>query len=165
MIVVGPRSASASVRARFRQTVVYFVLAEPADVAWYTLATEAVHLVLAGAAVQTRIALTVIHVDLAALASEASEARASITVDLVRAGAVVRAGIRRALVDLRFAVGASVAGWAMAHVAAQRVVLAGGTVSAGRIPTGSRRDLAMSATPTGWTGAAIATAMLSRGRR
>lgn len=165
MIVVGPRSASASIRAWFRQAVVYLVLAEPADVARYTLAAEAVHLVLAGAAVQARIALTVIHVDLAALAGEAGEARASVTVDMIRAGAVVRAGIRRALVDLRFAVGAGIAGRTTAQVTAQRVVLAGGTVSAGRVPTGSRCHLAVSTAPTGWTGTAVATTMLlSRGR-
>lgn len=165
MIVVGPRSASTSIRAWFRQAVVHLILAEPADVARYTLAAEAVHLVLAGAAVQARIALTVIHVDLATLAGEAGEARASVTVDMVRAGAVVRAGIRRALVDLRFAIGAGIAGRATAHVAAQRVVLAGGTVPAGRVAAGSRCDLAVSAAPTGWTGAAVATTMLSRGRR
>lgn len=119
------------------------------------MAAEAVHLVLAGAAVQARIALAVIHVDLAALTGEAGEARASVTVNVVRAGAIVRAGIRRAFVDLRFAIGTGVAGRATAHVAAQRVILAGGAVSAGRVPAGSRRDIAVSAAPTWWTGAAI----------
>ena len=161
-IVVRTRYAPAAVRARFRQAVVDFVLAQSTDVSRHALATKLIDQIHAGPAVQTWIALAVVDVRLASFAGETGRARAPEAVAEVRTGAAVRAWIRGTLVELGFAVVARVTGQTPAHVAMKRVVLAAGSVMAGRISTGSRADLAVSAAPTGWTGATI---MLPGGRR
>lgn len=105
--------------------------------------------------------MAVVDVGFAAFAGETGRTRAPEAVTQVCTGATVRTWIRGTLVELGFAVVASVTGRTAAHVSVKRIVLAGGSVMAGRISTGSRADLAVSAAPTGWTGATI---MLPGGR-
>ena len=106
--------------------------------------------------------MAIVDVGLAAFAGETGRAGAPKAVSQVGTGGAVRARIRRALVELGFAVVPRVTGRTTAHVAVKGVVLAAGSVMAGRISTGSRADLAVSTSPTRWTGAAI---MLPGGRR
>lgn len=135
LIVIRPRDAFPSIRARLRLAIVHLVLTQPTNEARNAETAELIDEILAGPAVQTRIALAVVDVDLAALATEARWTGAIETIDKVSAGAAIRTRIGRALVDLLLALVAGEARWTQAGIALEGIVLAGGTVRARRIPT------------------------------